>query len=484
MKQQKNNFSNQIYSLGLVIIVLFVLQATMTFYSTNQIRFEELSEAVRNVYFLQKHQIYDGISSNVGWYGSLLVIYNLFGFNLYTAKILKLILHLLSITSLAIILKKYLKIKHAWVLLLLFGLSPTLIYFNTLQTSYGIDMQVFPIVILLLFIWKNTKNIFARSALAFVSWFLIMLASISYGTSLAYWPIWGIFFLWELKKSTLSLLKKIIQVSVATAGFFLPIVVALLYLKYPAQLLYDPQVESGIFQGGGMGESINSFSVLITHLKLSISTSLTDIFVSGKSYYYELLRVEFSHRIFPWIVSGLLGVSILVFYRYPKSKLIISTGFLLILVGTILGGISDWFPGIRRMTPVLIGFNVILIGIWKILPQMLKDKTWIKKIGFFTLISIGLMIVYRLKIFPQNIQGLKLDSKNKAGKCFHLSNKTPRESLEFFVSQAQKNKPINVPDDCRLHELYPAIAGSCQWNHLNCGEIIFAGDEKFKKPKK
>ena len=73
-------------------LVLFALQLVYTTNSTNQIRYEELAESVRNVWWLQNGTIYDGVSSNVGWYGTLLLVYKFFGFSIFTAKYFRLVL--------------------------------------------------------------------------------------------------------------------------------------------------------------------------------------------------------------------------------------------------------------------------------------------------------------------------------------------------------------------------------------------------------
>ncbi len=88
------NFS---WKYWLVPVFLIICQLAWTFSSTSQIRFEEVAESVRNVFWLQNQSIYDGISSNVGWYGTLLIIYKIFGFSLFTAKFYRLFLFIVSI---------------------------------------------------------------------------------------------------------------------------------------------------------------------------------------------------------------------------------------------------------------------------------------------------------------------------------------------------------------------------------------------------
>ena len=133
-----------------IALCVFLAQTVFTLSSTSQIRYEELAESVRNVFWLQHRLIYDGISSNVGWYGTLLVIYNLFGFSLNTAKFFRLAIHSVSLLFLALLLRQYLGTKRAWLPLLAIGLSPTIIFFNSLQTSFGIDCDYLIISIYIL----------------------------------------------------------------------------------------------------------------------------------------------------------------------------------------------------------------------------------------------------------------------------------------------------------------------------------------------
>ena len=109
---EKNNFR---YSLPVLISI--IAQALFILNSQSQIRYEELAESVRNVFWLQNGLIYDGVSSNVGWYGTILGIYNLFGFHLFATQYFRLVLHLISIICLGLVLKRFLGEK-AWLPLL------------------------------------------------------------------------------------------------------------------------------------------------------------------------------------------------------------------------------------------------------------------------------------------------------------------------------------------------------------------------------
>jgi hypothetical protein len=137
-----NRFFKYIYLL--IIVFLLVVQYIYSFKTAHFVRFEELQESILGVYHLQQKTVL-GINCNVGWYAPILILYNLFGLNLDIPKYYRLFLHLASLICLTKILLLYFGHKRAWLPLLVFGLSPTLLFYNSLRTSMGIDLQYFPI---------------------------------------------------------------------------------------------------------------------------------------------------------------------------------------------------------------------------------------------------------------------------------------------------------------------------------------------------
>src|SRR3989338_2500880 len=191
----------------LIPILLFVLQAVYTFNSLNQIRYEELEESVVSPYWVQNGVVQNGASGNLGWHFLLVAVYNIFGFSLFAGKFVRLSLVLISLFCLAAVLRKYLGEKGAFLPLLTIGLSPTLLYFNTQQTVYGMDLVYLPILLYLLsqleFVRKSenlprSKNL----ALSIVLWSLAMVAFMSYPTFAYYLPALGGLFFYKLWNSS------------------------------------------------------------------------------------------------------------------------------------------------------------------------------------------------------------------------------------------------------------------------------------------
>jgi hypothetical protein len=476
------------------ILVAIVAQVVMTGFSLEQIRHEELSESVRNVYWLKHRQIYDGISSNVGWYGSLLIIYELFGFSIHTAKAFRLVLHVGSVSSLGVILYFFLKIRSAWLLVLLYALSPTLLFFNTLQTSYGIDLQLTPIIACLLFIFTRVKKYWLKAIGLFATSALVMLAAMSYATSLAYIPILTvvlIVLLWQMAELTLS--KKLQLLAWIIAGFILPLALALFWLKRPELLIYDPQVGSGIFRGGGISNQASSPLTVLKYIKAGSKISLYDLFISPSSYYYELLRSDFSHFLLHIDLVALIVIALILIRQKSlfKIRLAILTGGSLIFIGLLVGSVSNWLPGIRRSTPGLVGLFIVMASVWKGSLLLAKSQlVWQRVVSYVGLSAVCIPLIFWVRFFPQNLQGLKFPSPNQADACFHLAGQWPSQSLNNYLNQLQEVRPQPEPviisnakiKNCRLHELYPLLKGACAWNNLNCADFVFAPSHEFKQP--
>ena len=72
------------------------------------------------------------------------------------------------------------------------GLSPTMLYFNTLQTSYGVDLQMIPILLLLIYSMaaNPVREDKARGDAAKTAtfWFITMVACLSYPVFVLYLP--------------------------------------------------------------------------------------------------------------------------------------------------------------------------------------------------------------------------------------------------------------------------------------------------------
>lgn len=460
----------------LLAILLSLPQVLFTLNSLNQIRYEELAESVRNVYWLQQHRIYDSISSNVGWYGTLLVIYNLFGFHLFAAKFLRLGLHFLSLLSMAAILTRYLGKKYAWLPLIIFSFSPTLIYFNTLQTSYGIDLQYFPITLYLISSLNPEKKIsfFSRQ---FLLWSIAMIAWMSYPPFIFYLPVLGTLYYLKIKNKKL----KVKSILLGIMAFLLPLLLAVYYLNPSDRLplFRDRKTQAGIFRGNG------NFSLDPSSFWQSLTITLSDLFSQANSYYFELAKVEFSDFYPILTVLFVLIASLILLKKNIKLRLPILLSWL-VLITTItfshLSGTSR-LAGLRRSTPMLAAFYALYAICWLII---VKLKHWDYRVKRVLIGTLLLLPLHHLLVYSSNLRRLKALSPYREQQWFTTAE-SPDKSLTLLRQQVTTDNlklvckdQTGQPISCRYDEVFAAVASDCLWNRLPCKQIL-AYDVKEKK---
>lgn len=454
-------------------IIIFIFQLIYTLNSSTQFRYEELAESVRNVYWLSQGLVYDGVSSNVGWYATLLAFYNIFGFTLDSAKYYRLILQLISLICLALFFKKYLNLKQAWIAIITIGLSPTFLFFNTLQTSYGIDVQYLSICLYLISV-VNFKKIFFSYILTIIIFILLMIIWMSYPTFIYYLPLLIIFYLYQLFQNLqghkYSYFKVFSYLNLAIVAFISPLIIAFIYIKNSYLLIYDSIQKSGIFRGAG------TFYFQFESFSKNTSGLINDLFGSSYSYHFEINQTEFSALItIPALI--LVLVSSLIILSNKKYRLLtclVWSVFMFSLIFTSFTFDPSGRPGMRRYTPVLAAFYTLYVII---IMQNLNKKL------MFLLLLIPL---HHLLVYPINFSHLQNSSPNRYSYFFEEYG-NPTITVDKFVRDVQvKDLALECPKTyrqyniCRYSEIYTAIAGSCLWNKLNCHQI-YGYDLKSQK---
>lgn len=459
-------------------VLIILLQYIFTINSISQIRYEELAESVRNVYWLEKGLIYDGVSSNVGWYGTILFVYKTFGFSLFGAKFFRLFLSLISLICLAAICKRHLNIKAAAVSLIAIGLSPTLLYFNTLQAQFGIDVQYIFIILFLLSTLSFNQvgiSIFKQ----FLAWSLAMIAWMSYPTFAFYLPALGIFYLWQLFRQVKIKEINIIAINFlfSLAGFVLPLFLAFTYIKNSNFLIFDPNNKSGIFRGAG---SINPDLGLFFN---NISRLFNDLFIQSGSYYFEIKSVEFS-QIYPVLaVVTVLSVGIILAVKNSKVRLpAILTWITLLLTFFIANFTSDptTGAGLRRNTPILTSFYALYGLTWF---YLLGHKWQGIQMRNILMAALLLLPLHHILVIPANLFNLSTPSPYEYSHIFKAAG-NPEKSFQLLVQNLQREDlklACKDPDGdlvtCRYVEGYASVAGACLWNNLSCREILGYDDK-------
>ena len=336
----------------LLPLALAGVQLWVTRAGLHQIRYEELAEAVRSVLWLDQRVIYDGVYTNVGWYATLLLVYKLFGFSIFTAKYVRLALHLAGLYAIAGILRRAMTPGAAIVPLVLVGLSPTLLYFDSVQTSYALDLWYGAICLLLILSIKFEAPAPIDYGKAFACGLVAMVAAMSYPAFAFYAPSLALVTMWAAYRtggrvgsaSTAKL------AGAAVLGLALPLGAVFLFVRNRQLLIFDPETQAGLFRAGGeLGFDPGVF-------QRSVTTVLHDLFVQGQSYYYEVTRPEFSG----WLaIAGLAGVLTTIAYLAASKKIelpVLISALVLLAMSLVVPNLSiEGEPGLRRCTGALGG---------------------------------------------------------------------------------------------------------------------------------
>lgn len=453
-------------------VLLFILQFKFTQNSLVQIRYEELGESVRDVYWFSQRLVYDNISTDVGFFAQLFIFYEIFGFSIFAAKWFRLTLSLISVICATYLTLKYIGPKYGWMPLVAYFLSPTLVYFVTIQSEYGLDLQYLPIF---LFLIDRVSLVKSKWQLfwVFILFALLMLNWMGYPIFLFYLPtIFTVFLM-----ITRRIVKKdrIRAIFVATIAFLVPLVFMFVYTKNRLEMIYDPNLGGGLFRGGGKLE--------IGSVLGNIKALLTDLFVRGNSYYFEVKKTDFSDFYPIATIFLVCVVTYLIWSRERKRRIILVSIFSLLvfnfLVSVLTLDVSE--PGLRRFTGVLASFYLLFaLSCYWLSRQKIKNTV----ISWGFLIILALIPLHHLLVYRQNLEAIKLPSAWGTQPWFS-SFGTPDKSLKIFVDEVQKSDlKLSCLDGndlyiegCRYGEIYAAIAGSCLWNNLNCHQIL-AYDEK------
>ena len=339
-------------------LITTVIQTIYTSHSLNQIRMEEFAESIRNVYWFNRGALYNYLSHHIGWYATVNLANQLIGFNLFTAKFLKIFISYVSSLSVGWLSLRFFKNwKYALIVYLSYVLSPTLLYFNSLQALFGTDLLYIPILLVLaLNSWGGKKLWQYTNALLFG--LLLMLSYFTY--AVFYFSIPFILFVFvyigyltERKKSNQvkHLLKQIgLHIAAVIGG-------ASLIIVYLWRILIDfKMLDFYIYlmkQGGQTYPHIPNLPDFITNLK----HLLHDLFITGSSYHYELQYPDYS-LIIP-AISILTAIVILIIYRkkLKKELPLLSVAGVMVLYNIFIiqyrnGPITD--SGIRRSTIILL----------------------------------------------------------------------------------------------------------------------------------
>ena len=448
----------------LIPLVLFGMQVLMTFNSFNQIRFEELIESIQAPLWFTKGQVIAGTHTNIGWYAFLLLIYNLFGFTLNTAKFALLGISLVSLICQAIIVRRFFSTITGALILLTLGFSPTLLFFTSQNLHLGVGLQMVPVFILLLML-LNFRKKWVSLMLTILIFSLAMIALLFYAPFMFYIPAIAIFWLRKYRVYKVNAM----YLAVALIAFLTPLIFGFLFVQNKEILIFDPQTGTGIFRGGGrLSLSYETFSQ-------SLGGAINDFFIKAVSYHYEVRRVDFSDIGFITFIIVITIITII--YRKEKSSRFYINLTLLIIGFNLLviGATSDYaIPGMKRSTPILASVYIVWVICWY---YLIKVKVKSLKLKIAGLLVLSLLTIHHLFVYPINLAHIK-DISSFADKQWFAMEDNPQRSLDVMVKKLQKEDLIL---DCRPYLLrftsceytfiQSALESACLFNHLKCHKI-------------
>lgn len=443
----------------LLPLALVAVQAAFSLRAGAQIRYEELAESIRNPFWLEQRTIYDAASSNVGWYGALMLCYRTLGFGLHAARAMRVALHLASLLALADLLRRKLGVRRAWLPLAAIGLSPTLLYFNTMQASFGVDLQVLPICLWLLDGLDASRpgRAAVREALAAAA---AMWAWMAYPAFVFFLPPLAAFWILRLLPVFRARGLRVVvpHFAVSVAAFAMPLAAALAYVKDTPLLL------SGVFRGGGgLGPSAKT-------AWLNLDVLLTDLVQEGVSYHFELPRAELS-GVYPVAALGVVVViAVGSIARGGRLRLLALGAAGVLAFSLAMSAAMTGVPGIRRFTPVVAVIYALVVVAWDAAAGL---PGWWRKAATAACLTLPF---HHVLAAPANYAGLAERSPYN-DRFLGSKSERPAHALATLVGKIQQADvrldcfhPNEIPD-CRYSEIFAAVAGSCLWNHLPCHTV-------------
>lgn len=463
-----NNFLRQNidYIYWSLPIILLIAQAFYTFGSMNQIRTEEL-DLIRGTYWFANRHFF-GVSLDLGWYFLLMLYYNFFGFDLFGGKIIRLFLHLVSLYALFYLAKRYLPSKYNFLPIITFGLSPAVLYYTAVQTSYGIEFQVLPIIFFLLSSIKpkeGIKTVFKQVLLGAA----VMIAWLLYRTVMFYIPLLVYLYARVYWRRVRYNSKKLFLLFLPAFSFFGTLILFTFYLKE------SPLFFSGLSTpfAGGLFKGIVWFDFSLHTFIWHSGMLIKNLFYKSSGYFYEISKVDFSDYYPIATFFIVIAVSLFLLIKDKKLSGLIKLAYFVIVSNFIVVNfVADDYPSLNRYTPILFCFYFLYALAWNYLIKRKKSR-----LKFILVVLMILLPIHHILVFKTNLDYLKNSDEFQEKNWFTLVQK-PTESLDLLVNQVQKEDlTLSCVDKdgktvlCRLDRVFSAISSKCYWDRLLCHDI-------------
>jgi hypothetical protein len=438
----------------LIVMLLVAAQGAYTMAGLDRLWYEEVAESIRNPFWLDHRLVYDGVSSNVGWYGVVLALYKVFGFSTHAAKYFRLALHAVALICAAGLLRRCVGAARAWLPLAAFALSPTLLYFNGLATSYGLDLQLFPIVLSLL-VFASDRHLSDRAAalLHVAVGAVVMTACLAFPSFLVYIPFLAAAAFWLNRSRARA------GLAWTALGFAAPFAIAVVYLRNVGVFLADPSSDgAGVFRGGGNALTFDPQLMTQTMARL-----MGDLFFRGSTYYFAIPRAEFSGVVGLAAAAGIALGGVVLAWKWTPVRYPLALAALLCAASLAGVAVTQKLPGLRRATGFVSGFYVAVACAWAV-PMLSGGVN--RLVVVVAKLACLLLIVHHLVVYRVNYRYVASETSAMHDPWFSQAG-PPDHSIAMWAHDWTLNgRPLDCRalGVCRYTEIYAAVAGYLKWN--------------------
>jgi len=444
----------------LLAAALFAAQVAYTMAGLQRLWYEELAEGIRNPFWLNRRLVYDGASANIAWYAAVLLPNKMFGFSPYMAKYVRLALHLPFLVCAALLLRRWLGVAHAWLPLVALALSPTLLYFTTLGTSNGADLQLFPVAAWLIAVGaapapERSRQIVLDVAVGCV-W---ILACLVYPSFVMYVPVLLAAYVWVNGRG--GWLRLVQRLGWVAAGIITPCLAALAYLQNNRAFLADPSVSgTGVFRGGGGALTLDP-----VQLAQGVGDVLRDLFVRGESYYFALPHVEFSGAAGVIAAWGIFVGAVVIGWNQKRFRVPILLAGTLCALALTVPALSRHLPGLRRSTGFIAGAYVLLAAVWGAPP----DRGLRSLAVSASKLACLLLVIHHVIVYVPNLQYLQAETRKMNDQWFYRYGPPDVSVATWTNDWVLRGRPLACAAGapCRFSEIYAAVEGFLEWNGLD-----------------
>jgi hypothetical protein len=439
-----------------LLVVCLLPQALFTWSVGDRLLYEELAESVRNPYWLSQRFSYDGISCNIGWYGTLAGVYKICGFSLHAARYFRFVLHATALVALYFILRRSLSLPRTILPLVSVSLSPTALYLNTSQASFGIDLVLAPLILLWILQSSARSLKLLQGALLGA---VLMLAALSYPSCIAYLPALFVLLLYRAflrqvaPRRVGAYLSMIVLGGASVCAFFL------LYLKNPLTFLDDPVTGAGILRCGGGRPGLDYRT-----MTGNAASTLHELFSGGTSYYFGLPRPDFVWPLGPVVLILLIVLALVLMYGMPHLRAPLGCALLLLGSGLFIPSIAPYVPGARRATGMIAGFYALILVTWVYAAELRSPSA--RRAAFAALL---ILLLHLVSTIPANVQHLS-QQRNHVEDPWLRREADSNTALQRLLGSSHNTVldcgAVTSGRTCRLSEIYGALAGAQWWNEL------------------